>query len=73
MTFCAGPRVSTTVSGDGDMALGSIIVPLHVNCRASSANAAMLEKAMMSDATMLVRNIGKSPYHLASDAARRAD
>jgi len=26
------------------MALGSIIVPLHVNCRASSATAAMLEK-----------------------------
>jgi len=41
------------------MALGSIIVPLHVNCRASSANAAMLEKTMMSDATMLVRDIDK--------------
>ena len=66
MTFCAGPRVSTTVSGDGDMALGSIIVLLHVNCRASSANAAMLEKAMMSDATMLVRDIDKAPYNLDS-------
>jgi hypothetical protein len=48
------------------MALGSIIVPLHVNCRASSANAAMLEKAMMSDATMLVRDIDKAPYNLDS-------
>ena len=66
MTFCAGPRVSTTVSGDGDKALGSIIVPLHVNCRDSSANAAMLEKAMMSDATMLVRDIDKAPYDLDS-------
>jgi len=48
------------------MALGSIIVPLHVNCRASSANAAMLEKAMMSDVTMLVRDIDKAPYNLDS-------
>ena len=68
MTFCAGPRVSTTVSGDGDIALGSIIVPLHVNCRASSANATMLKKAMTSDAVMLVRNFDKAPYHLGSDA-----
>jgi hypothetical protein len=48
------------------MALGSIIVPLHVNCRASSANAAMLENAMMSDATMLVRDIDKAPYDIDS-------
>ena len=66
MTFCAGPSVRTTVSGDADIALGSIIVPLHVNCRASSANAAMLKKAMISDAIMLVRNIDKA--HLGSDA-----
>jgi hypothetical protein len=52
----------TTVSGDGDKPLGSIIVPLHVNCSASSANTAMLEKAMSSDANMLVRNIDKAPY-----------
>jgi hypothetical protein len=32
------------------MALGSIIVPLHVNCRASSVNVGMPEKTMMSDA-----------------------
>src|SRR5262249_32177625 len=66
VTFCAGPSVSTTVSGDGDIALGSIIVPLHVNCRASSANAAILKKAMISGAIMLVRNIDKA--HLSSDA-----
>src|SRR5262249_50239133 len=69
VTFCAGPRVSTTVSGDGDIALGSIIVPLHVNCHASSANAAMLKKAMISDAIMLVRNIDKA--HLGSDVELR--
>ena len=48
------------------MALGSIIVPLHVSCRDASANAAMLEKAVMSDATMLVRDIDKAPYNLDS-------
>ena len=64
--FCAGPRVSTTVSGDGKIALGSIIVPLHVNCRAFSANAAMLKKAMISDAIMLVRNIDKAPISVAT-------
>ena len=42
VSFCAGPRVNITVSGDRDIALGSIIVPLHVNCRASSANTAIL-------------------------------
>src|SRR5215510_12000664 len=63
----------TTVSGDGDIAVGSIIVPLHVNCRASSANAAMLKKAMISDAIMLARNIDRAPYHFGSDAARRVD
>jgi len=73
VTFCAGPRVRTTVSGDGDIALGSIIVPLHVNCRAFSANVAMLKKAMISDAIMLARNIDKAPYHLGSVAARRVD
>src|SRR5215472_9502240 len=73
VTFCAGPRVSTTVSGDGDIAVGSIIVPLHVNCRACSANAAMLKKAMISDAIMLARNIDKAPSHLGSDAARSID
>src|SRR5205823_1574818 len=57
----AGPRVNTTVSGDGDIPLGSIIVPLHVNCRPSSANAAMLKKAMISGAIMLTRNIDKAP------------
>jgi hypothetical protein len=62
--FCAGPRVITTVSGDGDIALGSIIVPVQVNCRASCANAAMLEKAVMNDTAMLVRNIDKAPYNL---------
>ena len=61
------------VSGDGDIALGSIIVPLHVNCRAFSANVAMLKKAMISDAIMLARNIDKAPYHLGSVAARRVD
>jgi len=39
--------------------------------RASSANAGMLKKAMISDAIMLVWNIDKAPYHLGSDAARR--
>jgi hypothetical protein len=61
--FCAGPRVNTTVAGDEDIALGSIIVPLHVNCRASWANAAMLKKAMISGAIVLVRNIDKGPLH----------
>jgi hypothetical protein len=41
--FCAGPSVITTVSGDWDIALGSIIAPVHVNCRASRANAAARE------------------------------
>jgi hypothetical protein len=70
--FCAGPSVITTVSGDGDIALGSIIVPVQVNCRASSANAATLEKAVMTDTTMLVRNIDEAPYYLDSrrDAPR---
>jgi len=31
--LCAGPRVSTTISGDEDIALGSIIVPLHAMMR----------------------------------------
>src|SRR5262249_2823454 len=66
VTFCAGPSVSTTVSGDGDIALGSIIVPLHVNCRASSANAAILKKVMISGAIMLVWNIDTA--HLCSGA-----
>jgi hypothetical protein len=62
--FWAGPSVITTVSGDGDIALGSIIVPVQVNCRASSAKAAMLEQATSRDAIMLVRNIGKAPRNL---------
>src|SRR5262249_3195323 len=66
VTFCAGPSVSTTVSGDGDIALGSIIVPLHVNCRASSANAAILKKVIISGAIMLVWNLDTA--HLSSDA-----
>jgi hypothetical protein len=64
VTFCAGPRVRTTVSGDGDIALGSIIVPLQVNCRASSANTAMPVKPKISDANMLVQNIDEAPYNL---------
>ena len=62
VTFCAGPRVSTMVSGDGDIPLGSIIVPLHANCLASSASAAVLKQAMISDAAMLGRNIDKATY-----------
>ena len=57
------------VSGDGDIALGSIIVPLHVNCRASRANAAML-KAMISNAIVLVQNIDEAPSISGSDATR---
>src|SRR5438874_9053503 len=46
---------------DEDIALGSIIVPLHVNCRASWANAAMLKKAMINGAIVLAWNIDKAP------------
>jgi hypothetical protein len=61
VTFCAGPMVSTTVSGAEDIALGSIIVPLHVNCRASWANAGMLKKAMINGAIVLAWNIDNAP------------
>jgi hypothetical protein len=57
VTFRAGPRVNIAVSGDWESAGGSIIIPLHVNCRASSANTATLVKHKISDAKMLVRNI----------------
>src|SRR5262249_42352027 len=67
VTFCAGPRVNSTVSGDWDIPLGSIIIPLHVNCRASSANTAMLVKPKIS-ANMLVRNIDPAPNQTRSQA-----
>jgi hypothetical protein len=60
VTFRAGPRVNITVSGDWESAVGSIIIPLHVNCRVSSANAAMLAKPKI-DANILVRNIDAPP------------
>jgi hypothetical protein len=61
VTFRAGPRINITVSGDWESAGGSIIIPLHVNCRASSANMATLVKHKTSDAKMLVRNIDTVP------------
>jgi hypothetical protein len=60
VTFRAGPSVNITVSGDWESAGGSIIIPLHVNCRASSANTVTLVKAKIS-ANMLVRNIDAAP------------
>ena len=56
----AGPRVNITVSGDWAISLGSIIIPLHVNCLASSANTAMLVKPKIS-ANTPIRNIGAAP------------
>jgi hypothetical protein len=60
VTFRAGPRVNIKVSGDWESAVGSIIIPLHVNCRVSSANAAMLAKPKIN-ANILVRNIDAAP------------
>jgi hypothetical protein len=68
VTFRAGPRVNITVSGDWESAGGSIIVPLHVNCRASSANTAMLMKHKSNAASILAQNIDKAPTILIADA-----
>jgi hypothetical protein len=43
--------------GDCDIALGSIIVPAHVICRASSAHTAMVVKPRIIGINMIVRNI----------------
>jgi hypothetical protein len=55
-------KVNVTVSGDWDIALGSIIIPVHINCCASSADTATLMKPKISDASMPVRNIEALRY-----------
>jgi hypothetical protein len=57
VTFCARPSVSFTVSGVWDIAAGSIIVPSHVNCRASSAHTATVVKLKIIGANTLIRNM----------------
>src|SRR5262245_40817013 len=71
--FCAGPSVITTVSGDWDIALGSIIVPVQVNCRVSWANAAMLVRPTISGTSMIVRNIDKAPVETTAPTVLAVD
>jgi hypothetical protein len=47
--------------GDWEIPAGSIIDPLHVSCRASSANAAMVVKPQTIVANLLVRSIDTTP------------